>query len=145
MKKVLSEIYKTGKLTYMKKMLLLFSHSLTPEQKEDAKKTLFVEEFLSLPDDLQSLWSQVPPEDEINDTVQFFIEWIKNHAKKGDIALIQGEFGMTFAISDWCLKEGIVPVYSTTRRDYEQTADENGHIVNRHIFRHVRFRNYKRY
>jgi hypothetical protein len=102
----------------MKKMLLLFSHSLTPEQKDDAKKTLSVEKFLSLPDDLQSLWSQVPPEGEINDTVHFFIEWIKNHAEKSDFALIQGEFGMTFAIVDWCLREGIVPVYSTTGRVY---------------------------
>ncbi|MEQ8192802.1 MAG: CRISPR-associated protein Csx20 [Candidatus Eremiobacterota bacterium] len=127
----------------MKKMLLLFSHSLTPEQKYEAENNLSAKEFLSLPYDLQSLWSQVPPEGEINDTVRLFIEWIKNHGIKGDIALIQGEFGMTFAIADWCLRHGITPVYSTTRREYEQT-EEDGRIVNRHVFKHVRFREYRR-
>lgn len=127
----------------MKKMLLLFSHSLTPEQEYEAENNLSAKEFLSLPYDLQSLWSQVPPEGEINDTVRLFIEWIKNHGTKGDIALIQGEFGMTFAIADWCLRHGITPVYSTTRREYEQT-EEDGRIVNRHVFKHVRFREYKR-
>jgi hypothetical protein len=128
----------------MKKMLLLFSHSLTPEQKEDAKKTLSVEEFISLPDDLQSLLSQVPPQGEIDETIHFFIEWIKNHGEKGDFALIQGEFGLTFALVDRCLREGIVPVYSTTEREYENTVDEEGKIVNRHVFKHVSFREYKR-
>lgn len=127
----------------MKKMLLLFSHSLTPEQEYEAENNLSAKEFLPLPYDLQSLWSQVPPEGEINDTVRLFIEWINNHGTKGDIALIQGEFGMTFAIADWCLRHGITPVYSTTRREYEQT-EEDGRIVNRHVFKHVRFREYKR-
>jgi len=127
----------------MKKMLLLFSHSLTPEQKYEGENNLSAKEFLSLPYDLQSLWSQVPPEGEINDTVRLFIEWINNHGEKGDIALIQGEFGMTFAVADWCLRHGITPVYSTTRREYEQT-EEDGRIVNRHVFKHVRFREYRR-
>ncbi len=128
----------------MKKMLLLFSHSLTCEQKYEAENNLSAKEFLTLPDALQSLRSQVPPEGEINDTLQLFIEWIKNHGTKGDIALIQGEFGMTFAVADLCLRYGITPVYSTTRREYEQT-EEDGLIVNRHVFKHVRFREYKRF
>jgi len=127
----------------MKKMLLIFSHNLTPEQKEDGEKNLSVKEFITLPYDLQSIWSQIPPEGEIDETVRFFIEWIKNHAEKGDFVLIQGEFGTTFALADWCLREGLVPVYSTTRRVYEQT-EEDGQIVNRHVFRHVRFREYRR-
>lgn len=44
----------------MKRMLLIFSHSLTPEQKEDGEKNLSVKEFVSLSNDLQSLWSQIP-------------------------------------------------------------------------------------
>lgn len=127
----------------MKRMLLIFSHSLTPEQKEEGEKNLSVKEFVSLPNDLQSLWSQISPEGEIDKKAAFFIEWIKSHAEKGDFALIQGEFGMTFALVDWCLREGIVPVYSTTKRVYEQT-EEDGKIVNRHVFRHVRFREYRR-
>lgn len=127
----------------MKRMLLIFSHSLTPEQKEEGEKNLSVKEFVSLPNDLQSLWSQISPEGEIDEKAGFFIEWIKSHAEKGDFALIQGEFGMTFALVDWCLREGIVPVYSTTKRVYEQT-EEDGKIVNRHVFRHVRFREYRR-
>lgn len=128
----------------MKNMLLLFSYNLTPEQKNDAKESLSLKEFIPLPFELQSLWSQIPPEGEIDETAHFFMEWIKNHAGEGDFALIQGEFSMTFALVEWCLKEGIVPVCSTRRREYEQITDEKGQVVNRHVFRHVRFREYKR-
>ena len=44
----------------MKKMFLLFSHSLTPSQIEDAKSNLGIEKFVYLPEDLQLLWSDIP-------------------------------------------------------------------------------------
>ena len=44
------------------KMFLLFSHSLTDEQKKDAIENLKVTKFISLPEQLQKLWSNIPPE-----------------------------------------------------------------------------------
>ena len=44
------------------KMFLLFSHQLTDEQKKDAIENLKVTKFISLPEKLQKLWSNIPPE-----------------------------------------------------------------------------------
>jgi len=37
----------------MKRMLLIFSHSLTPEQKEEGERNLSVKEFVYIPYDLK--------------------------------------------------------------------------------------------
>ena len=44
----------------MKKMFLLFSHNLTQIQIDDAKNNLDIEKFVSLSQDLQELWSNIP-------------------------------------------------------------------------------------
>jgi len=44
----------------MKRMLLIFSYSLTGEQKKEGERNLSVKEFVSIPNALQSLWSQIP-------------------------------------------------------------------------------------
>ena len=46
----------------MNKMYLLFSHKLTNEQIDDANTNLKVYDFVSLPETLQTLWSNIPPE-----------------------------------------------------------------------------------
>ncbi len=40
----------------MKKMFLLFSHKLTQTQKDDAIKTLGIDEFVYLPENLQQVF-----------------------------------------------------------------------------------------
>ena len=44
----------------MNKMFLLFSHTLTKNQKDDAMKSFGIEEFMYLPKELQELFSNVP-------------------------------------------------------------------------------------
>ena len=45
----------------MKKLFLLFSHNITPEQIKDAKTTLCTDEIHDLPKNLKELWSTVNP------------------------------------------------------------------------------------
>jgi len=46
----------------MKKLFLLFSHTLTATQEQDAKESMGIEAFVKLPDELQKLWSNIPPD-----------------------------------------------------------------------------------
>ena len=48
------------RIIQMKQLFLLFSHTLTDGQKQDAKNSLLVESFISLTPQLQKLWSNIP-------------------------------------------------------------------------------------
>lgn len=130
----------------MKKMLLIFSHELTDLQKKDATLYLGIEHFLSLPCDLQKNWSDVSPKGELpKKELQKIIDWIVGNSSKGDYLLVEGDFGATYYIVNYCLKNSLLPVYSTTNRihDFEYRAD--GSVKNEHIFKHINFREYKDY
>jgi len=127
-------------------LFLIFSHKLTPEQKEDARRTLGINSFFTLPEELQRLWSNIPPKGMLdNQLLEKFVTWLSRNAKKGDFILIQGEFGMTFALVDWCLKNNFIPIYSTTERVFTQEKTYDNKIMNKHIYKHVNFRKFKRY
>ncbi|MDE4542897.1 MULTISPECIES: CRISPR-associated protein Csx20 [unclassified Thermoanaerobacterium] len=130
----------------MRKIFLVFSHQLTKGQMEDAYSTFGVDEFIYLPDDLKKVWTSIPPEEEsIRLYVDRIAEWIKQNSKKGDYVLIQGDFGATFLLVDFCFESGLIPVYSTTARDADERAFNDGTVKVQRIFRHVRFRKYERW
>lgn len=130
----------------LKKMFLIFSHELTDFQKEDARANLGVNEFINLPDNLKIQWSDISPyEGSLIFHLQNLINWLMTNARKGDYVLIQGDFGATFLIVDFCLKNDLIPVYSTTKREIitEVKNDENVKVTR--LFTHVRFRKYERW
>lgn len=130
----------------MKKMILLFSHRLTDEQISDAEKMHGIANFLYLPEDLQKIWSGVDPVGELPvDRLDLVIDWIKAEAEPGDYVLIQGDFGSVFYLVEYCLSTRLIPLYSTTKRESIEVAEEGGVVKKTLSFRHVNFRKYKRY
>ncbi|MGJ7045488.1 CRISPR-associated protein Csx20 [Thermoanaerobacterium thermosulfurigenes] len=130
----------------MRKMLLVFSHQLTKDQMEDAFHTYGVGEFTYLPDDLKKVWASIPPEAEsIRFCVEKIAEWIKQNSRKGDYVLLQGDFGATFLLVDFCFESGLIPVYSTTARDADERTFTDGTVKVHRTFKHVRFRKYERW
>jgi len=126
----------------MRRMFLLFSHTLTKEQIEDAEVTLKVNEFVYLPKDLQEKFSNVPPN--IEDIVSYskiFISYLEKNLKKNDIVLIQGDFGVVYNIVEFCKRNGIIAVYSTTAR-VSKEKEVDGKIIKVSEFRHIKFRKY---
>ncbi|WP_422448325.1 CRISPR-associated protein Csx20 [Thermoanaerobacterium sp. DL9XJH110] len=125
-----------------RKMLLIFSHDMTDEQKREARKNLGVEEFISLPPDLQEKWSNIPAGIEsLEDYIRDILHWTSEYAAAGDYALVEGDFGATYILVGYCKKKGIIPVYSTTERKVvEEHVD--GEVRTCRSFRHVRFRVY---
>jgi hypothetical protein len=125
----------------MSRMILLFSHqNLSATQLMDAQKHWKVSGTVNLPPDLQALFSNVPPDLEtLNEYAQPIINWLISNAQSTDILLIQGEFGLTYLLVEWCKTKSLKAVYATTER-INRTDEQTGEIIK--IFSHVRFRQY---
>jgi len=126
----------------MKKLFLLFSHTLTEEQVEDAKNSFGVEAFVELPLEFQNLWSNVPSElEEVSAYLEPLKSYLKEQSNAGDVVLIQGDFGATYSMVNSVNSLGLKAVHATTKRDVlEKTIDDK--VVKTSVFKHVRFRVY---
>ena len=126
----------------MKKLFLLFSHTLTPAQELDAKESLNIESFVTLPNDLQQLWSNIPPYlKDVSGYLEPLKEYIQNNAEDGDVLLVQGDFGGCYEMINFIKFMGLTAVHSTTTRDVvEKTV--NGKVEKFSRFEHVIFRLY---
>lgn len=123
-------------------MIVCMNHPLTAQQVEDARESLRVDSFVQMPEPVRIAWKQVDPETPIpRDVMRETIGFLTRESTTHDLVLVQGEFGVVFATVTWCFHNGRIPVYSTTRRVYSH-EDAGGAKVNRHVFKHVRFRKY---
>lgn len=129
-------------------MILIFSHELTATQADDARASLGVCDFIKMPQALQDKWSNIPPElsnlDEfiLDEFIAEFKNFIKTNAKIGDVALVQGDFGATYSIVNFCKKNGIKAIYATTKRTIKESM-VGDKVVKNSIFEHVKFREYR--
>jgi len=123
------------------KMYLLFSHTLTDSQIDDAKSTLKVDKFIYLPKNLQKIWSEIPPElDSLDEYLNKIKHFIKS-ANKGDYVLIQGDFGAVYHMVNFAKELGLIPIYATTKRESIELKQGNK-IIKKSIFKHIKFRKY---
>ena len=126
----------------MPNLHLFFSHRLTDAQKEDALKSLDVEEFVYLPPDLQQLFSNVPPHlESLDEYVRPFAQYLLEVARPGDYILLQGDFGLVYRLVEISKSLGLIPIYATTRR-VALERQEGEKSIKLSAFEHVRFRRY---
>jgi hypothetical protein len=124
-------------------LLLLFSHSLTPDQLDDARAQGIMD-VIALPADLQAAFSHVPPGlPSLLAYAQPFCHFIGQYARPGDRVLIQGDFGLTYLLVDFCRQQGLTPIYATTERSVSETVNDDGSVTKKSTFRHKRFREYE--
>jgi hypothetical protein len=123
-------------------MFLIFSHTLTDEQKKDSIENLKITKFIYLPDNLQKIWSNIPPElDSLDTYLNDIKQFIRFNANKGDYVLIQGDFGAVCEIVKFSKNNHLTPIYATTKRiSIEEKTDNN--VIKKSIFKHVKFRRY---
>ena len=123
-------------------MVLLFSHHLSDEQKSQAHN-LGITHFLSLPKDLQQLWSNIPPEEaDIAHYLQPIKQWFEDVVNSGDFALIQGDFGACYHMANFAKTHSVTPLYATTQRVAIEKTDQ-GKTLKTSIFQHIRYREYQ--
>ena len=124
----------------MKKMILLFSHKLTDSQIKDIKRKLQCKEILYLPEKIQSIFSNVT-----SDNREFVINELKvylsKNADKGDYILIQGEFGVSYKMINYSKEIGLIPVYSSTKRETIE-INKGNKIKKITFFKHEEFVEY---
>lgn len=129
----------------MKNLIVLMSHNMTENQKEDAYKTLKVKDILESNQDIKNIWSNIEPKSSLDlSRLDLVIDWIKKNSRKGDYILVQGEFGATFYIVDYCFKSNLIPIYATSKRQVIEEIQGDKIITNR-TFKHEGFRKYIRY
>ncbi len=126
-----------------KNMLLIFSHQIMDKQKEEAEEKFGITNFVGLEDGLLEKWSNVPPNlEDLGKYLEDIIEWIEKNSKNGDYVLVQGDYGATMYIVNYCISEGLIPVYATTKRKViEEKVGEK--IKFSREFEHVMFRKYQ--
>lgn len=128
----------------MKKMLVIFNHEiLSNEQANYAKSKMNVDEINYLTNNLKSIWKQIDPHTEKIDLTEIE-NFILNHTHSKDFVLIQGEFGASYKIINFCFQHNRIPVYATTERKSEESINKEGNIEKRSIFKFVRFRMYEK-
>lgn len=127
----------------MTKLILFFNHTLTDEQREAAYRELGVDRIVSPPSALQQLWANIPPEAEaLQPLFEPFFDWLAKEGRPGDSILIQGDFGACYLLVNEAIRQGLTPIYSTTRRQANEEHLPDGRVRLEHHFRHIGFRKY---
>jgi len=130
----------------MRNAFIILNHELKNEQKLELQQLYDVSSFIELSTSLQKIWSGFQPEDDIPSLkLKKIIRWLEADGKKDDIVVVQGEFGATFYVVDFCFHHGMVPLYASSKRRYKESNHSDGSVERRHIFRHVKFKPYKRF
>ncbi len=122
-------------------MFILVSHQMTEIQYSDAKMNHGVNRFVKLSTDI---WSQIPAEVE---TIGLYLEDLQHNilkeSEKGDLLLVQGDFGATVEMVHFAFRQGLIPVYATTKRIAKDIVDGDT-VTTIRTFEHMRFRKYTR-
>lgn len=128
-----------------KKVFVLFSHNLLEDQIVELKTTYKVTDIVRLPLELQNLWGNIPPEPKsIHKIITPIKHWLAAAASINDFMLVQGDFGVTFNIVNWCLEQGFTPIYATSKRVHKEEYLPDGTIKISKNFKHVQFRKYQK-
>ncbi|NWH03868.1 CRISPR-associated protein Csx20 [Desulfobacter latus] len=127
----------------MKKLYLMFNHTLQPEQKAWADDHFGPCRVIEMPDHLKASWGQIPSDCEtLFSRLAPFRDWLDQYGKANDLVLIQGDFGATYLMVAHAVEKGLVPVYATTERKALETRMPDGTVKMEHQFRFCRFRKY---
>jgi hypothetical protein len=125
-----------------KSVFVLLNHQLTDRQRIELVKGFSCAVIEQTPAEAAQLWSAIPAEGELSGVpLEPITNWLGN-ASPGDVVVVQGEMGATFAVVTWALRRSLVPVYATTRR-VAQEMRIGERVTRTHVFEHVQFRRYK--
>jgi hypothetical protein len=134
----------TGEQMPTKNLYLIFNHTFTLAQEMDARKSLGVAQIILMPEYAREVWANVPPElVEIRGYLEPVRTWLSDSSEKGDYVLVQGDFGACYLIVNFAFENGLIPIYSTTRRQAIEEHQPNGPVRMTHYFHHQRFRIYE--
>ena len=125
-------------------LFLIFNHTVTALQEQDARTSLKVKRIVDLPEKLEPVWNQIPPDvPGIAEHLAPIRDWLCENAQPGDYVLIQGDFGACYIMVNFAFEQGLIPVYSTTQREAVEELHPDGSVKLTHNFKHRMFRKYR--
>lgn len=119
------------------KAFIMINHVLSASQQKEFDE-MGVTDVVTLNDDLKKVWSQIAPNADRKAVAQTMIDGFLSSANEGDIVLVQGEFGTTFTIVDYCLQKGLEMV-STRIKACNRKCVEVGSIPTKSIILFLSF------
>jgi hypothetical protein len=130
----------------VRKAFIVLNHTLIEDQKTELQHFFSVDSFIEMPEEVKSIWSGLRPEVDIYSSgINDVISWLERYGKEDDIVIVQGEFGATFYVVNFCFHKGMVPVYASSERRYMEKKYPDGRVDRHHIFKHVKFKLYERF
>ena len=121
----------------MKKIILLFSHTLTEPQVKELKENWNCDEIIYMPDELKNNWMNVADDVDINQFKKFLLD----NLQKGDYVLIQGEWGLTYHMVNFAKENDFIPLYAGTMRKVTEYK-EGDKVIKNSVFSHTSFKKY---
>lgn len=126
----------------MAELYTLFNHTLTDLQIKDARNSLQIEKIIDPPETIKNLWSNIPADlEDIREFLKPVFEYLQNIPKNNYI-LIQGDFGAVYLAVNLAKEVGLIPIYSTTRREHKEIHKPDGSVEMVKVFKHCIFRKY---
>ena len=121
----------------MKKIILLFSHTLTEPQVKELKEKWNCDEIIYMPDELKNNWMNVVDDVDINQFKKFLLD----NLQKDDYVLIQGEWGLTYNMINFAKENNFIPLYASTMRKVTEYK-EGDKVIKNSVFSHTTFKKY---
>ena len=128
----------------MKTAFCLINHQLTENQITELRENYSVSNIKYPEPALSQAWAQIPATQQLDmKPINSVIEWLAD-AKAGDLVIIQGEYGSTFLLVDYTMKNKLVPLHAVSKRISKEIR-VGEQVQKQNVFEHVCFRAYEYY
>lgn len=123
----------------------MFNHyKLNEEQITYLNLNYNCEKIIYLPENLRRKFANIDPaEDSLLNSAQIFKKFISDNTNINDYVVIQGEFGITCLLVNYCFKTKRIPLYATSERKSFEVKLKDGSVIKESKFKFVRFRKYE--
>ena len=126
----------------MTHIYILLNHSLTERQVDELHQSYGNDaQLVYPPETIKIFWSQIPVTSSLpKEPMQEIVKWLSS-ACANDVLLVQGDYGATFMLVDYALKNGLIALYAVTQRVAQE--QKNGEqVMRQYVFEHECFRKY---
>jgi len=125
----------------MKTAVIFLNHPLSEQQKVDLSRNYDVSAIVEMSNKLKGLFSQVPAEAGKQEIVKLAKKFV-DFTGDAQIAVVQGEHTLSFAIVKLLQEQGKTCLVATTKRESQEITNPDGSVRKMNVFKHVRFREY---
>ena len=127
----------------MNKCYWLLNHKITEEQKKELIDKFNVSEIVIPPVKISNYWSSIPAAEVLDDSdYESILSWLDNMSAD-DIAVVQGEFTLTYRVVNHLLDKGFSVYASVAERKSIEKIDGEV-VIKQSVFTHACFRRYIR-